>query len=176
MSTFERAFSFIIRADIEGGYVNDPHDPGGETNYGISKRAYPHLNIPALTPAEARAIYYRDYWLRTQSERLPASLAIAVFDCAVNQGTGRAKRLLQRAARVRADGKIGPITRAAIASVDPDQLLLEFLSHRLRAYSMTRNASRYMRGWSRRVLLLHAFILKSPAEAPLPRTKPKGTP
>jgi lysozyme family protein len=60
---------------------------------------------------------------------------------------------------VRADGKIGPITRAAIANADEDTLLLDFLSHRLRAYSKTRNASRYMRGWSRRVLALYAHVL-----------------
>ena len=162
MSAFERAFAFVTRSDIEGGYVNDPHDPGGETNFGISKRAYPQLNIAALTSGQAKEIYYRDYWLSAGCETLPDRVAIATFDSAVNQGVGRARRLLQRAVRVRVDGKIGPITRAAIAATAEDTLLLEFLSHRLRAYAETRNARRYMRGWSRRILALHAFLLAVP--------------
>lgn len=170
MSAFDRAFSFV--AGAEGGYVNDPHDPGGETKFGISRRAYPHLSIAHLTIDDARALYYRDYWRAAGCEHLPPQVAIALFDCAVNQGVGRAKRLLQRAVGVRADGKIGPITRAAIASADPTNLLLDFLSHRLRAYAMTRNTSRYMRGWSRRVLSLHAFLIaahSSPPPIPLPK-------
>lgn len=159
MSAFDRAFAFVTRADIEGGYVNDPHDPGGETKFGISKRAYPHLDIAGLNPLQAKDIYYRDYWLRAECGALPERLAIAMFDCAVNQGVGRARRLLQRAARVRVDGKIGPITRAAIASANETNLLFDFLSHRLRTYAATRNARRYMRGWSRRVLILQAFLL-----------------
>jgi len=176
MSAFEHAFAFITRTDIEGGYVNDPHDPGGETNFGISKRAYPHLSIATLSSAQVKEIYYRDYWVRAACDSLPERLAIAIFDSAVNQGVGRAKRLLQRAVRVRVDGKIGPITRAAIASADQDALLLDFLSHRLRAYAVTRNAGRYMRGWSRRVLALHAELLdrdprEQPASFPLPKRK-----
>ena len=50
--------------DHEGGYVNDPTDPGGETNYGISKRAYPKIDIKALTKHEAVKIYYKDYWVK----------------------------------------------------------------------------------------------------------------
>jgi hypothetical protein len=57
---FERAVAFVLRH--EGGYVNDPRDPGGETKYGISKRAYPRLDIKGLTEADAKEIYRRDYW------------------------------------------------------------------------------------------------------------------
>lgn len=178
MSAFEHAFAFVTRPDIEGGYINDPHDPGGETKFGISKRAYPHLNIAALTLAQAQAIYHRDYWQSAGCEGLPNRLAIATFDSAVNQGVRSAKRLLQRAARVRVDGKIGPITRAAIGAANEDALLLDFLSHRLRVYASTRNAQRYMRGWSRRVLALHALLLDLPSgnqnSARLPIPKPRS--
>jgi len=167
MTAFDQAFVFV--AEAEGGYVNDPQDPGGETKFGISRRAYPHLAIANLTIEQARAIYHRDYWCRAGCDALPPRIGVAVFDCAVNQGVGSAKRLLQRALRVRADGKIGPITRAAIASADESTLLLDYLSHRLRAYAATRNANRYMRGWSRRVLSLHAFLIMPP---PLPIPKP----
>ena len=60
MSNFDRAFRFLIGE--EGGYVNDPADPGGETKFGISKRAYPQLDIKSLTLDQAKAIYRRDYW------------------------------------------------------------------------------------------------------------------
>lgn len=159
MSAFEQAFQFVL--SVEGGHVDDPHDPGGETRYGISQRAYPHLEIATLTPDDARALYRRDYWDKVRGDALPPAIAVAAFDCAVNQGVGRARRLLQRALRVRVDGRIGLITLAAASHADPDALLTDFLSHRLRAYAMTRNASRYMRGWARRVLLLHAFLLQT---------------
>ncbi len=172
MSSFEVAFAFVIR--MEGGYVNDPHDPGGETKYGISRRAYPHLGVANLTIDNARALYHRDYWRAAECERLAPRLAIALFDCAVNQGVGKAKRLLQHAVRVRVDGIIGPVTRAAINSMDEDVLLLDFLSHRLRSYAKTRNAARYMRGWSRRVLSLHALLLSGIAtSSPVPLSKPE---
>jgi len=178
MNAFNQAFVFITRADIEGGYVNDPHDPGGETKFGISKRAYPHLNIATLTKAQAKQLYYQDYWLKAECPALPARLAIVTFDTAVSQGVGRAKRLLQRAARVRVDGKIGPITHAAIKAAAEDTLLLDLLSHRLRSYATTRNARRYMRGWSRRVLALHALLLTVPflpaRKSPFPTPKPKS--
>ena len=157
MSSFNRAVAFVL--SHEGGHVRDPHDPGGETKYGISQRAYPDLTIANLTKDKARQIYYRDYWRKADCDSFTPRLATAIFDCAVNQGLSRARRLLQRAVRVRADGKIGPITRAAIAAADQDALVLDFLSHRLRAYASTRNSSRYMRGWSRRVLALYALIL-----------------
>jgi len=157
MSKFDQACTFVI--GLEGGYVDDPDDPGGETKFGISRRAYPNLNIANLSKADAFTIYRRDYWFKAGCEDLPDRLASAVFDCAVNQGVDRAKRLLQKAARVKVDGRIGPLTRAAIAAADEDTLLLDFLSHRLRAYATTRNANRYMRGWSRRILALHAFLM-----------------
>lgn len=50
--------------DHEGGCVNHPEDPGGETKFGITKRSYPHLNIRDLTLDDARAIYRRDFWDR----------------------------------------------------------------------------------------------------------------
>ena len=60
--TFDAAFDRLIWH--EGGYANDPDDPGGETNWGISKRAYPNLVIKALTREQAREIYQRDFWNR----------------------------------------------------------------------------------------------------------------
>lgn len=86
---FETAFKEVIA--YEGGYVNDPRDPGGETKFGISKKAYPKLDIKGLTPEKAKEIYRRDYWDPLKLEDLNAEAALFVFDTAVNQGLGTAQ-------------------------------------------------------------------------------------
>jgi lysozyme family protein len=91
MSFFPAAFAIVVGE--EGGYVNDPNDPGGETKYGISKRAYPNVNIPQLTLDEARAIYQRDYWDKCGCEAMSWESGLITFDAAVNQGQGFARGL-----------------------------------------------------------------------------------
>lgn len=91
MSLFPAAFTHVI--GIEGGYVNDPNDLGGETKYGISKRAYPKEDIPSLTLERAQELYQRDYWDAAGCEALPWAQALMVFDAAVNQGVSFAKTL-----------------------------------------------------------------------------------
>lgn len=115
--TFDEAFRILI--GHEGGYVNDPRDPGGETKFGISKRAYPNEDIRNLTIERARAIYYRDYWIRSGCERAPEAMRFDLFDTAVNSGLSRAVRLLQLAAGVEDDGEIGPVTLKALRDAIP---------------------------------------------------------
>ena len=80
------SFSKVIKMVLEheGGYVNHPSDPGGETKYGISKRAYPEVNIAELTEEDAEELYFNDYWSRIKGEELPAGVACVVMDYAVN--------------------------------------------------------------------------------------------
>lgn len=92
-SKFTRALQFTSK--WEGGYVNDPVDPGGETKYGISKRAYPHLDIKNLTREGANEIYYTDYWLAAGCDSLPVPLCMVAFDSAVNHGVSWAKRYVK---------------------------------------------------------------------------------
>ena len=160
LDAFDLAVGFVLKTRIEGGYVNDPRDPGGETNFGISKRSYPKVNIRDLTRDEAIAIYRRDYWEGADCDKLPAKIGIALFDGAVNQGVGTSKKLLQSAAGVMADGNIGPKTLAAIRSADVEELLTQFLAHRMRRYAFTANAATYMRGWSNRILYLMAYLIR----------------
>jgi lysozyme family protein len=87
---YDRILDFIIR--MEGGYVNDPVDPGGETKYGISKRSYPELDIKNLSPEQAKTIYKRDYYDKIVSEGMTFSQATFLTDTAVNNGTGTARR------------------------------------------------------------------------------------
>ena len=144
---FDRAFEIII--GHEGGYVLDSRDPGGETKYGISKRAYPSLNIKELTLADARVIYLADYWVEIEADSLPDSARLMVFDCAVNTGVGMAKKLLQRAVGTKDDGIIGPKTRAAISNT-PD-LAMRFAGFWLQYYTDLPGWQTYGRGWTRRV-------------------------
>ena len=158
---FSIAVGFVLSDRIEGGYVNDERDPGGETNFGISKRAYPHIDIKALTRETAMAIYRRDYWDTVRADELPPIIAIAAFDAAVNQGRDAAVRLLQRAVGVVTDGQLGPVTLKAVREADPDDLLVEYLGWRARRYHGTYNADTFFRGWMNRLLRLHAFAISN---------------
>jgi lysozyme family protein len=134
----------------EGGYVNDPRDPGGETRFGISKRAYPDVDILRLTEDEAKAIYRRDYWDKLRPDELPQELAICVFDCAVNMGRDKAIRLLQRACGVAQDGVMGGNTIAAANRlVDP---VVRFSAERIIAYTGIRGFDTFGKGWLRRTV------------------------
>jgi lysozyme family protein len=91
MSFFDAAFEIVV--GIEAGLIDDPKDPGGVTKYGISQRAYPHLDIANLTLKQAKAIYFQDYWTPSGCDGMSWELAICVFDAAVNQGQNYAKLL-----------------------------------------------------------------------------------
>ncbi len=158
-AAFESAVAFVLKA--EGGYVNDPADAGGETNYGISKRAYPDLDIKALTEQQAKDIYFEDYWLRCRCDDMPAYIAAAVFDTAVNMGQRTAIKFLQQALGVTVDGIIGPVTLSGTYQKSPDELLPDFLSYRSKRYhelaSKGQN-SRFIRGWLKRTYELQQQI------------------
>ncbi len=87
---FDLAFDRLLGS--EGGYVDDPSDPGGETNWGISKRAYPGVNVKALTRADAKLIYRQDFWNRIHADELDDGVAFQTFDFAVNSGIETAVR------------------------------------------------------------------------------------
>lgn len=98
MNTFNQALTFVALHEWgnrdSGGYTDDPVDPGGETKFGISKRAYPDIDIKSLTRTEAEVIYKRDYWDKAGCENMEPKLGIAVFDSAVNCGVGRVRSWL----------------------------------------------------------------------------------
>ena len=113
MAGFNEVVKMILKH--EGGYVDHPSDPGGETKYGISKRAYPDLDIANLSEEDAASIYKRDYWDRIKGDDLPASVACVVVDYAVNSGVSRASKALQGACGIaNGDGIIGPHSLNAV--------------------------------------------------------------
>lgn len=135
----------------EGGYVNLPADPGGETQWGIAKRSYPNVDIKALTREEAIAIYHRDFWGTVDGDQLPSALAFQALDAAVNHGVGTAVRWLQRAAGVADDGHFGPVSLAAVKAADPSDMVLKFLSYRLDFYTRLATFPTFGKGWVRRL-------------------------
>ena len=151
MSDFDRAFDLLMES--EGGYSNDKNDPGGETIFGISKRAYPQEDMLFLTLDRAKEIYRRDYWDAIRADDLPYPMNILIFDAAVNQGKKAAVRMLQEALKIKQDGVIGQQTiKAAVAS--PDSVCADFLSIRAVRYVNTANFGRFGRGWMKRLFVL----------------------
>src|SRR5687767_756196 len=127
--TFDLAFNRLI--GHEGGYVNNPADPGGETNWGISKRSYPHVNIRTLTREGAREIYRRDFWDRINGDSLPDGVAFQVFDFGVNSGIETAVRYLQRAVGVADDGFWGPVSAMAAQAMSESDAIMRLNAERL---------------------------------------------
>lgn len=146
---FEKAFERVI--GHEGGYVFDPRDAGGETKYGISKRAYPNLDIKNLTLDQAKEIYRRDYWNRLHLDEIPDCVRFDLFDAAVNSGVSAAAKFLQRAAGTNADGVIGKLTIAAANGIDPERLDKRLSGYRLQYLADLSSFPTFGRGWVRRV-------------------------
>lgn len=155
MADFKAAIGYVL--DNEGGYVNDPNDPGGETNFGISKRSYPNVDIRNLTRDGATAIYLRDFWkfdgLNDQR------LATKLFDEYVNQGTHAIRALQQslgyiQAGPIVADGNYGPATERAANAADSVRLLNEFEARLAYAHALDAIANPAQKadllGWFRR--------------------------
>jgi len=140
-----------VLLEIEGQYVNDPKDPGGETNWGISKRSYPNLNIKALTPEEAAQIYYDDFWTKASCAKLQFPLAGYVFIDAVNMGVVEAIKLLQQTTGVSIDGVMGPQSVQAANNL-PVPTHYKYLQVLLNHYATLSGWSTYGKGWMNRLL------------------------
>ena len=152
-------FDDIIEVVLEheGGYVNDPDDPGGETNFGVAKRSHPDVDIANLTKDGAKEIYKEHYWDRNKVEDLSEELRHIYFDMCVNQGKGRAVKIMQRTANakgadLKVDGGMGPMTIAAMGGVELDRVR----AYRVKYYAdlVTRkpDLEKFYFGWYRRAL------------------------
>ena len=152
------AGEWILQA--EGGLVDNPNDPGGLTKYGISQAAFPELDIRALTPEQAIAIYATNYWEPAKCPALPPPLALVHFDAAVNCGVGQAARFLEQAVGVTVDGIVGPITIAAAwkatDAVEAYFAVREAFYRRLAQANPAEGV--FLDGWLNRLENLKAFL------------------
>lgn len=142
----------------EGGYVNHPQDPGGETNLGVTRKVWEEwIGKPAapdamkkLTVKDVAPLYKKLYWDKVRGDDLPGGVDWAVFDWAVNSGTGRAAKALQKVVGVTPDGGIGPATLAAVEKKDPKEIVQDMADAREAFYRGLRTFDTFGRGWLRR--------------------------
>jgi lysozyme family protein len=153
---FEAAVITVLKH--EGGYVFDKDDPGGETNFGISKKAFPDLDIKNLTEEDAIKIYHDKYWKPSKVEMLPLILWEIYFDMVVNMGIKRACEILQKACNhknkvgIKVDGRMGHNTAGAAKRLEPKRLQ----SFRVKYYADLVNRKpkleKYWYGWYKRAI------------------------
>ena len=143
----------------EGGYVNHPKDPGGETNLGVTKRVYEDFggtkDMKDLTREDVEPIYKKNYWDRVKGDDLPAGLDLCVFDFGVNAGTGRAAKYLQTLIGTVADGGIGPNTLKTLDAYVNEHGVKEtienYQAERQKYYESLSTFDTFGKGWTRRV-------------------------
>jgi lysozyme family protein len=156
---FEKAINKTL--DHEGGYVNNPKDPGGETKFGISKRQYPQIDIKNMVREEAKALYFKDFWVGKPCSLIKnEEISIKLFDISINIGPSQANKSLQRALRsvgistIIDDGLIGPKTISAIEMVDNHALLAAFRSEVAGYYriitAIRKDNETFISGWLKR--------------------------
>lgn len=155
---FDKAFERLI--GNEGKFTNNPDDDGNWTGgrkgagelkgtfMGIAAASYPALDIKNLSVADVKEIYLRDFWSITGKAH--PSIKFQLFDAAVNHGKGNAIRMLQRAVDVADDGQWGSISQAALDKMEPNDVLLRFIAHRLKFWAKLAKFDEFGRGWTNR--------------------------
>jgi lysozyme family protein len=161
-SNFEKSLKLVLKH--EGGYVNHRADPGGPTNLGVTLATAKRLgvdvdgdgdtdidDIKKLKPVHAALVYRNSYWNSVRGDDLPFGVDYVVFDFAVNSGVSRASKFLQRAAKVKADGVIGPVTLDAVYSLDSAKLIAVICNARRTWLRGLSTWPTFGKGWERRV-------------------------
>ena len=151
--SFDACIPIILRS--EGGYVDNPRDPGGPTNLGVTintlsgwlKHPATIEDVKALTPDTAGQIYQANYYNPVHGPDLPDGVDLMAFDAAVNSGVGAAIKLLQTAVGVTDDGHFGPVTLAAVKAKDPSQTINDFHHAHEAFYRSLSTFSVFGRGW-----------------------------
>jgi len=169
INIFYTAIKFTL--SFEGSYSLNKDDPGGATNYGIIQSEYniyrkskklPEQSVKLITIVEVKDIYKNSYWLSAKCDKYQTKLAIVMFDTAVNFGTGRAAKWLQKSLDVAQDGAIDPATLAKLAKTDQGLLANRICEYRI-AFRYARVASApsqkvFLNGWLNRDNALKKLI------------------
>ncbi|MGL4395566.1 MAG: TIGR02594 family protein [Hyphomicrobium sp.] len=184
---FDAALAHVLA--MEGGFSDDPNDPGGPTQRGITLAVYAAwigrtidatsradlvAALKAIPEATVRAIYAARYWRPARCGELNAALALMHFDAAVNHGVGAAARMVQQALGVTVDGEIGPDTLAAAARADIAKTIARYGDIRRARYRALPHFWRFGRGWLRRTDSTVARALEMAAAFAKTSTNEKG--
>ena len=153
---FERCLKMLLKH--EGGFVNHPRDPGGMTNLGVTKKVYEQWvgrpvteqEMRNLTVADVAPIYRKNYWNKIKGDQLPSGLDWAAFDWAVNSGSGRPAKAIQKAVGANPDGAIGPKTLEAISDKEVDAIVKKVYAIRQEFYENLKTFDTFGKGWTRR--------------------------
>jgi len=150
MASFDLAIPITLA--FEGGYIDSPSDPGGETNFGISKRSYPDCDIKNLTKEGACLIYKHDFW---KYDGIGSQMvANKLFDAGVNQGVHHAIKLMQETIGIAPDGKYGSLTEGGINGSDQYDLLYRYRAKLGQFYKDLVDGrpeeAEYLKGWLHR--------------------------
>jgi hypothetical protein len=156
-SNWQKSFEMMLKS--EGGYVNNPADPGGMTNLGVTKatwenwvgRASDENEMRNLTPEKVAPLYKNKFWDMCRCDDLPSGVDYLVFDFAVNAGPGRSAKILQTAVGATPDGGIGPMTLAAVAKYDANELVEKFSQAKEDFYRNLPTFGTFGKGWLNRV-------------------------
>jgi len=143
----------------EGGYVNHPKDPGGETNLGVTKRVYQEhggtKDMKDLLVEDVAPIYKKGYWDKMKCDDIPSGLDLCLFDFGVNAGPGRAAKFLQSMIGTTVDGGIGPNTLAKLEEYIREngehEAVNKYQEMRQKYYEQLSTFATFGRGWTRRV-------------------------
>ncbi len=175
--TFAKAMPYVF--SDEGGYADNPKDPGGATNLGVTLatlsawrgRPVTKAEVKALSRDEAQAIYKAQYWDTIKGDDLPAGIDYAMFDFSVNSGPARAVKLLQKTVGVDQDGVIGAKTLTAVRKLNPKSAVNALCDARLSWLRSLSTFKTFGKGWTSRVgrVRSRALSLASSVDpAPIP--------
>jgi lysozyme family protein len=154
---FKKCLELVLKS--EGGYVNHPSDPGGRTNLGVTQAVWEEWlghpvsenDMKALTPEKVAPMYEMKYWRTSYCEKLPQGLNLLVFSMAVNSGSGRAVKLLQRCLGLVEDGVIGARSMAKIQECSAVDLVEKYSATRKAFYEGLKTFPVFGKGWLNRV-------------------------
>jgi lysozyme family protein len=160
--SYRRSLALVLAH--EGGYVNNPHDPGGPTCQGITQNVYdtyrklhgaPLTSVKTISVLEVEEIYRKQYWRSVRGDDMPTGLDYAIFDFAVNSGLARAIRYLQRQVGVNDDGVLANETIVATIAAsreNPNEVIIQYCANRLAFMKSLSTYSTFGSGWFRRVM------------------------
>lgn len=167
--------SLNIILGLEGGFSDNPADPGRATNHGIDFASWQHWvgqsrvvttqDIKNLTVADVTPLYKKGFWDAVHADLLPAGIDLATFDFAVNAGPREGAKALQQALQVPADGLVGPVTLTAAEKTNPDDLIDEISRVRVAFYHALDDFDKFGAGWVNRVNVVEAAAKKMAADA-----------
>jgi lysozyme family protein len=154
---FDKCLALVLKH--EGGYVDNPKDPGGATNLGCTKKVWEEWvghevtkdDIKALKVSDVAPLYKKKYWDAVGGDVLPTGVDYAVFDLAINSGVGRAAKILQKAVGVNPDGAIGPATLGAVGAMSARDLATAICEQRQAFLEGLPTFGTFGKGWTRRV-------------------------